>query len=284
MRKDSTAASCCLALMLIALCTLLSGCNSSLNAVDYDQVAKECGDKFLNSMPEGQHVFIDPQLSEHEYAPVTLRAVEQKLTQLEDKANGKVRFRVIAKQINQPAAPTLRKYKDAGLTAAQLLLPLMLEKAKRSDSFPNDNYVLVLLTRYNDDVQSTSIETTCSPELLAAYPTLEIRLTRGNTDNIQDKTQKFLPNPVDEAVLLVAREVTAEIATVEKAKSEQAETLLKAEEEKQRLAETEKKAQEERQLKASDATGPVAFVVGLLVGALLVLIGGAIFKNFQKGH
>ncbi len=271
MRTHSSAASCCLALVLIALCTLLSGCASSLSNADYDQVAKDCNDHFLNSTSDGQHVFVDPQLANHEYAPLTLRGVEQKLTQLEDKAAGKIRFRVIAQQLNN----RLGAYSE---TPAQLLKQLILEKAKNVDSFPNDNYVFILLVRYKGDVQSTSIDATCSPELLTAYPTLETLLD----SSVSQAATKFLPNPADEAVLLVAREVTAEVAKAENAKSEEAETLRKAEEEKQRLAETEKKAEEERQQRETDTTGPI--VIGIVVGAVISLLGVVIFRRARRGY
>jgi len=286
MQTHSRAASSCAALALIALCTLLSGCSSSsLNATDYDLAARECGDQFLSSLPEGQHVIIDPQLATHEYAPLTLRGVEKKLAQLEDKALGKLAFRVIAKQICEPATNTLRTYQQSsGTEPAQLLSPLMLEKAKRSDSFPDDNYVLILLTRYKDDVQSTSMETTCSPELSAAYPNLPILLSRSTTNNIPQRAQTYLPNPVDEAVLLVARELTAEVAKVEKEKAEAEATQRREQEEQQRIAEAEKKVQEERQKQAFDSAGLMIFITGLIVGILLTLLGLALFRFLRKNN
>ncbi|MBX9879645.1 MAG: hypothetical protein K2Y22_14400 [Candidatus Obscuribacterales bacterium] len=283
MRKFSKAVSCCFALALIAMCALLTGCTSStLNPADYDQAAKECGDSFLNSMPEGQNVFIDPQLLNHEYAPMSLRGVEQRLARLEDKAAGKVRFLVIAKQINEPASAALRQYSRAGLTPAQLLSPLMLERAKRSESFPDDSYVLIVLTRYKDSVQSTCMETTCSPALLAVYPTLENLLNRGLSNNLQSNAEKYLPNPVDQAILLVAQGITDEVAKVEKSKSDEADALRKAEEEKQKAAEAEKKALEEQQRKASDSTWLWCIWGGLLAGAALTLCGVGIFKLARK--
>ncbi len=284
MRNHSQAASCCFALVLIALCTLLSGCASStLNPADYDQAAKECGDSFLNSMPEGQNVFIDPQLLNHEYAPMSLRGVEQRLARLEDKAAGKVRFLVIAKQINEPASVTLREYQSStAVTPAQLLSPLLLEKAKRSESFPDDSYVLIVLTRYKDSVQSTCMETTCSPALFNNYPTLENLLNRRLSNNLQLSAEKYLPNPVDQAVLLVAQGVTDEVAKVEKSKSDEADALRKAEEEKQKVAEAEKKALEEQQQKASDSTGPLGFLWGMLAGICSTLIITAFIKELQK--
>lgn len=272
MRTHSSTASCCLALALIALCTLLSGCSSSLRTADYDQVAQDCNDHFSFATSEGQHVLVDPLLANHEYAPLTLRGVEQKLTQLEDKAAGKIRFRVIAQQLNN----RLGAYCE---TPAKLLKQLMLERAKNSDSFPNNDYVFILLVRYQGDPQSTSIDATCSPELLTAYPTLETLLA----SSVQQATTKFLPAPTDEAVLLVAREVTAEIARVEQAKSEEAETLRKAEEEKQRLAEAQKTAQQERQQKEADNTGLIA-TIGMIVGAALALLGVAIFRSARRGY
>lgn len=281
MRIYSGVASCCLALLLVAVCTLLTGCGSStLTAADYDQVAKECADQFLSSMPEGQRVLIDPQLSNHEYAPLTLRSVERKLTQLEDKAGGKIRFRVIAKQINAPATVTLRKYQSAyQIAPATYLSPLMLEKAKRSDSFPDDNYVFVMLTRYHDDVQSTSMETTCSPELLAAYPNLVTLLARGTTGNTQQQAERFLPNPADEAVLLIARTVTDEVARVEKGKSEQ-EAVLRKVEEQEKLAEEAKRAQQERLANTSNAVVPV--LIGLLLCMSLALVVSIVWRGKKK--
>lgn len=276
MQFHSKVATCCFALVLIVACTLLSSCSySSFKEDDYDLASKECSDTYLLSMPEGQRVFLDPTLSHHDYAPIVLRGVEEKLTQLEDSVDGKIRFRVITKQINK-LGDQLGKYMQS---PAQLLSPLVLETAKRSDSFPDDNYVLILITRSAGNVQSLSMETTCSPALLAVYPSLSNLIERRYTTSVQVKADKLLPNPLDEAVLLVAREITNAVAQAEKTKSAEEEAKRKAEEAQQTLIDAAKRAEDKPQ---KPRFGILELCLGLVLGAGLTLLGTLLFKRNSK--
>lgn len=273
MQFHSKVAPCCFALVLIAVCALLSSCSySSFKETDYDLASKECHDAYLLAMPEGQHVFLDPALANHDYAPIALQGVEQKLTQLEDSVDGKIRFRVITKQINK-LSDQLGQYTR---TPSQLLSPLVLETAKRSDSFPNDKYVLILITRPAGNIQSVSMETTCSPALVAAYPSLSNLVSRSLSANVQYRADLLLPNPLDEAVLLVAREVTDVVGQAEKTKGEEEAAKRKEEEAKQKVIDAAKRAEDQPR---KSKFGFLELLLGTVLGCVLTLVATTIFRR-----